>query len=67
MYVNKTINSPNSKKTIKTKKKGKTFIERNGDWVCGNCRNLNFAFRMLCNRCHLSKNETAKIIITQSN
>ena len=37
------------------KKKGKMFTEREGDWVCHNCKNLNFAFRVECNRCHLQK------------
>ena len=62
MYVNKTSNSLNSTKTIKSKKKGKIFTERNGDWVCGNCRNLNFAFRIICNRCHLPKVESEKFV-----
>ncbi len=25
--------------------------ERQGDWVCGKCHNLNFAFRNSCNLC----------------
>lgn len=37
------------------KKKNKTFTEREGDWVCQSCKNLNFAFRVECNRCHLPK------------
>ena len=46
-------------------KKKKPLIERKGDWLCPKCRNLNFAFRLICNRCHLSKNESEKIISTQ--
>ena len=46
-------------------KKTKPFIGRSGDWICGNCRNLNFAFRMMCNRCNLSKCESQKIIFEQ--
>ena len=26
-----------------------------GNWVCQSCKNLNFAFRLECNRCHLHK------------
>ena len=33
----------------------KTFTERSGDWICNSCRNLNFAFRTLCNRCQKPK------------
>ena len=43
------------------KKKAKPFIERSGDWFCFNCKNLNFAFRLVCNRCHISKIESLKI------
>ena len=33
------------------------FTERNGDWICKNCKNLNFKFRTECNRCKLPKKE----------
>ena len=42
------------------KKKNKPFIEREGDWVCKNCKNLNFAFRLECNRCKLPKDSDTK-------
>ncbi|CAD8182441.1 unnamed protein product [Paramecium octaurelia] len=29
---------------------------REGDWICSNCNNMNFAFRDSCNRCHAVKN-----------
>lgn len=29
----------------------KVLTERIGDWVCMNCKNLNFSFRKICNRC----------------
>ncbi len=39
-------------------KKKKHFTERVGDWVCIKCKNLNFSFRVICNRCNLSKAES---------
>lgn len=33
------------------------LTERQGDWVCLNCKNLNFAFRKECNRCLQAKKE----------
>ena len=38
-------------------KKKKPLIERKGDWMCPRCRNLNFTFRLTCNRCNLSKTD----------
>ena len=35
--------------------KKKAFQEREGDWVCKYCQNLNFAFRTKCNRCKAFK------------
>lgn len=57
--------SPKPKKNegmSENKKKKKPFVEREGDWICFKCKNLNFAFRTNCNRCHLTKNENQKII-----
>ncbi len=54
--------SPKNKKNNNEKKKKKPFIEREGDWICYNCDNLNFAFRTQCNRCHLAKSDNPKII-----
>ncbi len=51
----------NNNENIKIKK-SKPFVGRNGDWICAICKNLNFAFRVMCNRCHLSKSESEKII-----
>ena len=36
------------------------LIERNGDWICSSCKNLNFAFRIICNRCNLLKDNPEK-------
>lgn len=41
-------------------KKKKPFVERVGDWTCFKCKNLNFSFRVVCNRCQLSKKESEK-------
>ena len=42
----------------KKKKKKKEFVEREGDWPCYKCKNLNFAFRNKCNKCKMSKEES---------
>lgn len=39
----------------------KKFTERVGDWVCISCKNLNFSFRLNCNRCQLPKGESQKM------
>lgn len=36
----------------------KQLVERLGDWDCFRCKNLNFSFRNVCNRCHLDKIES---------
>ena len=41
-------------------KSKKSFIEKPGDWICCKCKNLNFAFRTSCNRCHLTKSVNQK-------
>ena len=42
--------NPNNKKVPK-----KPLDKRKGDWNCPQCNNLNFAFRVICNRCQLPK------------
>jgi hypothetical protein len=44
-----------------TERKKKPFQERVGDWVCIKCKNLNFSFRVICNRCQLPKMESEKM------
>lgn len=44
----------------------KQFNERIGDWLCFNCKNFNFAFRTICNRCQLKK-EQSEMLTMQSN
>jgi hypothetical protein len=43
------------KKSVKPKK---PFEIREGDWTCSNCNNLNFSFRIKCNRCELAKEQS---------
>ena len=45
----------------KSKKGKKQFSERAGDWVCVKCKNLNFSFRSVCNRCQLTKTDNDKL------
>ena len=55
------MNSPedNINNFYLTKNKG--FIkERKGDWVCQICMNLNFSFRVKCNRCKNPKEQCLK-------
>lgn len=43
-------------------KKPKKFVEREGDWICKSCKNLNFSFRKMCNRCGAQKGEDSQVI-----
>lgn len=51
-------NQKNQRSEKKKKKEKKTFAERDGDWCCYNCKNVNFRFRTSCNKCQLSKKES---------
>lgn len=51
----------NSSMSSSEKKSKKTFVERVGDWVCFKCKNLNFSFRVICNRCQTPKFESDKM------
>ena len=46
----------------KKKKEIKVLKEREGDWICYFCKNLNFSFRDFCNRCQKTKEESAIMI-----
>ena len=49
-------NKNNIKKNSGTTKTVKKPLDkRKGDWQCPKCNNLNFAFRVICNRCQLQK------------
>lgn len=55
------LKNANIKTIVKGKKKNKkTFVERDGDWTCFYCKNLNFSFRKKCNRCKASKDSSEK-------
>ena len=47
---NKFVNANKNKQKNK-----KNFEVRDGDWICSKCNNLNFSFRIKCNRCSLPK------------
>ena len=53
------LKNSNVKKN-KIKKGKKNFLEREGDWKCFKCKNINFAFRKTCNRCNFMKEESIK-------
>jgi len=40
-------------------------LTRPGDWICKNCKNLNFVFRKVCNRCNNTKPSNGKFIHPQ--
>ena len=51
-----------NKNNIYERKVLKQFSEREGDWICFKCKNVNFAFRIICNRCQLPKIESEKLL-----
>ena len=52
------IHHPRPKKKKPKIKAKKSFEEREGDWVCYYCKNLNFSFRDNCNRCNAFKHDS---------
>ena len=56
-FVKFDINKKLSYKSIPitNKNEKKPFDKKKGDWSCPECHNLNFAFRVICNRCKLPK------------
>jgi len=55
---NKAVNNNNDE--YNAKKQGQ-FVERQGDWICMRCKNLNFSFRVVCNRCKIPKSDSENI------
>ncbi len=48
--------------------KNKKYHEKKNDWICVFCNNLNFSFRIKCNRCGLPKeiSEKQKIFLIKN-
>ena len=62
IFFNPMIKTPKGFYGKYPKKKARPFTERAGDWICKNCKNLNFAFRNECNRCKMLKKDCVEII-----
>ena len=56
-FIKYDINRRASNKSIISNQKNekKPFDKRKGDWLCPECHNLNFAVRVVCNRCQIPK------------
>ena len=54
-YQNSTNKNNSKKNNPNSKMPKKPLDKRKGDWQCPKCNNLNFAFRVKCNRCQLQK------------
>ena len=63
----KAFNETKTKKKKEKKKRRINFVKREGDWICYKCKNLNFAFRRLCNKCKLPKEESEKYLFDIGN
>ena len=60
-YNKENLNEQSMKKQkikIKNKNLCKKLKEREGDWTCFYCKNLNFSFRNKCNKCNISKKKS---------
>ena len=62
-YSNTQINKQKNNNQKYKSKQRKNAPIRNDDWVCKNCRNLNFAFRLICNRCKKDKKDVEDLDI----
>lgn len=56
-HLLKKPDEPEGKRADETEEAKKPLTERAGDWVCVHCRNLNFSFRKVCNRCQIARSE----------
>ena len=57
------FNYNNNKKDKIKKNKKKKFYEKEGDWLCYKCKNINFAFRKKCNKCGISLEESENLFL----
>ena len=57
---NKNLNVNSYCKAKNKKRNNKMFLERQGDWECKSCKNFNFSFRKICNKCGYDKEKTDK-------
>ena len=62
IFYNPLIKNPKNIFVKYPKKKTRPFTERQGDWICKFCKNLNFAFRNECNRCHMLKKDCLETV-----
>ena len=62
---NNYINKSNINK--KKEKKKKNFIQKENDWICYDCKNINFSFRNKCNRCKLLKEDSESKFLEAEN
>ena len=49
------------KKDRSNNKKNNILKEKKKDWICPLCMNLNYSFRIICNRCKIPKNNKSKL------
>ena len=57
---NKAVSSGINTDYKKINKSMGIYSQRNGDWTCSKCNNLNFSFRIFCNRCETPRQSSPK-------
>lgn len=67
MEANTNSNSLPKVQTPTTGQESKKSFERDGDWVCFKCKNLNFSFRNTCNKCNLTHEASNNMSIIYKN
>ena len=60
------LKETNTNENTEDKNEKKLFVQREGDWDCMKCKNMNFAFRAHCNRCKCSKVESESLKVQQA-